>query len=64
MVLQNEDAVKVNIHFLKKELEDLYDEKKDIQRERIQILSQELDRLINILLKQSLKNGDTREICD
>ncbi len=58
MCLKQEDVIRKNIKVMKEELVNLYTEEQDIQKERVQSLSQKIDRLVNALLKESLKDGD------
>lgn len=58
MCLTQEDVIRKNIKVMKEELVNLYSEEKDFQKERVQSLSQKIDRLVNALLKESLKDED------
>lgn len=55
MCVQEDDVIQHQIKVMKKELEYLYDREQSIQEEKVQFLSQKLDRLINVMLKRAIK---------
>lgn len=54
MCQKQEDIIRRNIQMMKKEMHHLYNQDQDIQTERIQHLSQQIDKLINVLLKETI----------
>lgn len=63
MCIEREVLIRQDILVMKKQLQTLYNQDQDIQKEKIQRLSQEIDKLVNILLREAVsskKTGDQR----